>query len=108
MTNLLWPGDQRAGELMSARSATRHVPAIRVARMFAHGGDTDRAMMWLARAYENRESSLARVGVFWDWDDLRSDRRIDLCRGFFFRKFERQARFDASRCSRRVSRAREL
>ena len=63
----------RTGELIAARSATRHVPAIRVARMFAHAGDTDRAMLWLERAYEARESPLARLAVFWDWDDLKSD-----------------------------------
>jgi eukaryotic-like serine/threonine-protein kinase len=66
----------RTGEMMAARSATRHVPAIRIARMFAHAGDTERAMIWLVRAYQNRESPLARVAVFWDWDDLRSDRRF--------------------------------
>ena len=48
----------RTGEMMAARSATRHVPAIRIARMFAHAGDTDRAMQWLERAYRtaNRRS----------------------------------------------------
>ena len=66
----------RTGEMMAARSATRHVPAIRVARMFAHASDHDRAMVWLERAYENRESTLARLPVFWDWDDLRSDPRF--------------------------------
>ena len=66
----------RTGEMMVARSATRHVPAIRIARMFAHAGDADRAMQWLERAYENRESPLARLPVFWDWDDLRSDPRF--------------------------------
>jgi tetratricopeptide (TPR) repeat protein len=66
----------KTGEMMAARSATRHVPAIRIARMFAHAGDTDRAMQWLERAYENRESTLARLPVFWDWDDLRSDPRF--------------------------------
>ena len=66
----------RTGEMMAARSTTRHVPAIRIARMFAHAGDTEKAMMWLVRAYQNRESPLARVAVFWDWDDLRSDRRF--------------------------------
>ena len=66
----------RTGEMMATRSATRHVPAIRIARMFAHAGDADRAMLWLERAYEARESPLARLGVFWDWDDLRSDSRF--------------------------------
>jgi TolB-like protein/Tfp pilus assembly protein PilF/predicted Ser/Thr protein kinase len=66
----------KTGEMMAARSATRHVPAVRVARMFAHAGDTDRTMQWLERAYENRETPLARLGVFWDWDDIRPDPRF--------------------------------
>jgi TolB-like protein len=66
----------RTGEAMVARSATRHLPALRVARMFAHGGDADRALLWLERAYENRESTLARLAVFWDWNDLRPDPRF--------------------------------
>jgi tetratricopeptide (TPR) repeat protein len=66
----------RTGEAMVARSTARHVPAVRIARMFAHAGDKDRAFQWLDRAYENRESALARVAVFWDWIELRSDPRF--------------------------------
>lgn len=66
----------RAGEAMAARSTSRHVPAIRIARMFAHAGDSDRAIRWLEQAERNRESALARLAVFWDWDDLRSDTRF--------------------------------
>jgi tetratricopeptide (TPR) repeat protein len=66
----------RTGEAMAARSSTRHVPAVRVARMFAHAGDADRALQWLERAYETRESPLARLAVFWDWNDLRQDPRF--------------------------------
>lgn len=66
----------RTGEMMAARSATRHVPSVRIARMFAHAGDTERAITWLERAHENRESPLARLAVFWDWDDLRSEPRF--------------------------------
>jgi tetratricopeptide (TPR) repeat protein len=66
----------RTGEAMAVRSTTRHVPAVRIARMFAHAGDADRALHWLERAYDNRESPLARLAVFWDWDDLRPDPRF--------------------------------
>jgi len=66
----------RTGAMMAASAAARHVPSIRIARMFAHAGDTERAIIWLERAYENRESPLARLAVFWDWDDLRSDPRF--------------------------------
>jgi TolB-like protein/Tfp pilus assembly protein PilF len=72
---------KRAGDAMVQRASHRHVPGIRIARMFAHAGDHDAALHWLERAYENRESPLARLGIFWDWDDLRGDARFqDLIR----------------------------
>lgn len=74
-------GMKRAGDAMVVRSRQRHVPAIRIARMFAHAGDTDSALHWLERAYENHESPMARLGVVWDWQALRSDARFqDLLR----------------------------
>jgi serine/threonine-protein kinase len=66
----------RTGDAMIARSKQRHVPAIRIARMFAHAGDKDRAFEWLEQAFQNHESPLARLRVFWDWVDLRSDPRF--------------------------------
>jgi TolB-like protein len=65
-----------AGQVMAERSTTRHVPAIRIARMYAHAGDVDEAIRWLEVAYTNHESPLGRLGVFWDWDDLRGDPRF--------------------------------
>jgi tetratricopeptide (TPR) repeat protein len=74
-------GMLRAGEAMERRSRERHVPAIRIARMFAHGGDANRAFQWLERAYQNHESPMERLGVVWDWYTLRSDPRfLDLLR----------------------------
>lgn len=74
-------GMKRAGEVMVEHSKRRHVPGIRVARMFAHAGDNNQALRWLEKAYQDRESPLMRLGVFWDWDDLRSDPRFqDLLR----------------------------
>jgi len=71
----------RAGQFMAQRSTQTHIPAIRIARMFAHAGDNNRAMDWLERAYQARESPLERIAVFWDWDNLRSDPRFqDLLR----------------------------
>ncbi len=67
---------RRAGEIMAARSKERLVPGIRIARMFAHAGDTDAAIQWLEKAYENRESPLARLAVVWDWLDLHGDPRF--------------------------------
>lgn len=74
-------GMKRAGEAMMARSAQRHVPALRIARMFAHAGDADSTMRWLEQAYTNHESPLSRLGVVWDWVDLHGDPRFqDLMR----------------------------
>ena len=74
-------GMKRTGQAMIARSATRHVPALRIARMFAHAGETDTAIEWIERAYANRESPMMRLGVFWDWIDLHGDPRFqDLLR----------------------------
>jgi TolB-like protein/tetratricopeptide (TPR) repeat protein len=79
---------KRTGELMAKRGIDRHVPAIRIARMFAHAGENDMAIHWLEKAYEARESTVMRLGVFWDWDGLRSDprfqdilRRVNLVKG---------------------------
>ena len=67
---------KRVGEAMAAQSKRRHVPAIRIARMFAHSGDKNSAIQWLEKAYQARASAMMRLGVFWDWDDLRSDPRF--------------------------------
>jgi serine/threonine-protein kinase len=76
---------QRVGEAMAAQSKLRHVPAIRIARMFAHAGDSGSAIRWLESAYQARESPMMRLGVFWDWDNLRSDPRFqDLLRRMNF------------------------
>jgi len=69
-------GMRRVGEAMVAQSKRRHIPAIRVARMFAHAGDKDRAIEWLEKAYQAHESPMIRLAVFWDWDSLRSDPRF--------------------------------
>ena len=69
---------KRTADAMAAASQRRHVPAIRIARMFAHAGDNQSALQWLETAYENRESPLMRLGVFWDWDDLRAEPRFQV------------------------------
>jgi hypothetical protein len=72
---------RRAAEVMVARAQQTHVPALKIARMFAHAGDNASTLQWLERAYENRESTLMRLGVFWDWLDLHGDPRFqDLLR----------------------------
>ncbi len=65
-----------AAQELAARANRTHVPAIRVARLYAHAGDTDRALEWLEKAYEQREPPLVHLSVGWDWDGLRNDSRF--------------------------------
>jgi eukaryotic-like serine/threonine-protein kinase len=64
------------GEAMVKRLPQRHIPALRIARMFAHAGDRDSAIAWLEKAYAARESPLTRLAVSWDWLDLHGDSRF--------------------------------
>jgi serine/threonine-protein kinase len=78
---------KRAGDTLAARSRRSHVPAIRIARVYAHAGENERALEWLEQAYQRRETTLIHVGVGWDWDGLRSDPRFqDLLRRMNFPK----------------------
>jgi len=70
-----------AAEKLAARSVISYVPAVRIARLFAHAGEKDRAQEWLEKAYEHRESPLVHLSVGWDWDGLRDEPRFrDLLR----------------------------
>ncbi len=64
-----------AGEKLAARFERTHVSAVRIARVFAHAGENERALDFLEKAYERHESPLYHIGVGWDWDALRSDPR---------------------------------
>lgn len=66
----------RAADLLLKRVRTDYVPSLRVARLLAHGGDVERALHWLERAYMARESPLVHLAVAWDWDNLRADPRF--------------------------------
>jgi tetratricopeptide (TPR) repeat protein len=68
-------------QILSDRSGRRHVPAVRIARLYAHAGENNQAMEWLQRAFEQRETPLMHLSVAWDWDALRDDSRFrDLLR----------------------------
>ncbi len=72
---------KRAADTFAARSARTHVPAVRIARLYAHAGDDERTLYWLEKAYAARESPLIHLAVATDWDGLRSDPRFqDLLR----------------------------
>ncbi len=67
---------RRAAEALATRSQQTHVPSIRIARLYAHSGEKERALDWLDKAYEERDPPLSRLSVVWDWDSLRDDQRF--------------------------------
>ncbi len=68
---------KRAGDTLAARAQRTHVPAIRIARVYAHAAEKERALQWLEKAYDRRDLvNLVHLGVGWDWDDLRSEPRF--------------------------------
>lgn len=68
-------------DVLAARSKKSHVPAVRIARLYAHAGDKEQALQWLQTASEQRETTLIHLAVAWDWDSLRNDSRFqDLLR----------------------------
>jgi TolB-like protein/cytochrome c-type biogenesis protein CcmH/NrfG len=70
-----------AAKKLEARSQRTHVPATRIARMYAHAGDNDRALGWLEKACEAQENPLVHLRISWDWHNLRDDPRFrDLLR----------------------------
>lgn len=69
-------GMKRAADLLALRAQSTHVPGIRIARLYTHAGDKNRAILWLDKADEAREFPLCRLDVTWDWDSLRSDPRF--------------------------------
>jgi serine/threonine protein kinase/Tfp pilus assembly protein PilF len=72
-----YEGGMRLAALeLERRAATAHVPAIRIARLWAHAGDADRALEWLEKAHAWGESPLVHLRVGWDWDSLRDDPRF--------------------------------
>jgi len=70
------PAMKRAGDVLAARYRTTYYPAIRVARVYVHAGENERALEFLEKAYERHETPLYHIVVGWDWDALRPDPRF--------------------------------
>ena len=72
-----YPGAMRlAAEELVERSCQTHVPAVRIARLYAHAGDRDSSLEMLEKTYQDREPPLVHLSVGWDWHDLRDDPRF--------------------------------
>jgi len=65
-----------AAELLVERSRTRFVQPTQVARLYAHAGDTQRALDWLERAYEERQPAMVHLAVDPDWEGLHGEPRF--------------------------------
>ncbi|HUM04596.1 MAG TPA: winged helix-turn-helix domain-containing protein [Terriglobales bacterium] len=63
----------RAADVLAARASHTYVPAVRIARLYAHAGDKDGVFRWLERAYVQHETTLTHLNVAWDWDWVRDD-----------------------------------
>lgn len=67
---------KRAGDVLAARLQKTHVPAVRIARLYAHAGENDLAISWLQRAVDASETPLEHLAVGWDWEALHPDPRF--------------------------------
>jgi serine/threonine-protein kinase len=61
---------------IEARSAQRYVPATSIATIYAGLGETETALEWLQRAYDQRDVRLSFLKVDRRWDALRNDPRF--------------------------------
>jgi Tfp pilus assembly protein PilF len=76
---------RRGAEVLAERSRRSHVPAVRIARLYAHAGDKNEVLRWLRKGYDEGETPLLHLGVAWDWDFMRTDPRFqDLLRRMNF------------------------
>ncbi len=66
----------RAADRLAALSDRRYVGALRVARLYAHGGQRLQALQWLEAAFEQREPGIVHMAVSWDWIELRTEPRF--------------------------------
>ncbi len=65
-----------AAEKLAARSKLTYVQPTRIAGLYARAGEKERALDWLEKAYQERESKMVYVNVFPTWDSLRDDPRF--------------------------------
>jgi TolB-like protein/Tfp pilus assembly protein PilF len=65
-----------AADVLAERARRTYVPAVRIARLYAHAGEKEKTLKWLQEANERRESPLMHLGVAGDWDFLREDHRF--------------------------------
>jgi TolB-like protein/DNA-binding winged helix-turn-helix (wHTH) protein/tetratricopeptide (TPR) repeat protein len=65
-----------AAEALDAHSRQAYVPCLRIARLYAHAGETAHALNWLEKSFQEREPFMVSLNVDPFWDSLRSDPRF--------------------------------
>lgn len=68
---------RRAGDILTKRSATKYVSCAVIARLFVYGGDKEKAIAWLQRAYETHDQGMGTLKNAPMWDSLRGDPRFE-------------------------------
>jgi tetratricopeptide (TPR) repeat protein len=66
----------RGAEILAERAEQTFVKPNNIIHLFGWGGDVDRAMEWIERAYEMREHELAYMGAMGSSRELRADPRF--------------------------------
>jgi serine/threonine-protein kinase len=61
---------------MEKQAQQGHVPAFVMSTFYARCGDSDNAMRWLDKAYEDRDFRLMLISASYEFDSLRSDPRF--------------------------------
>jgi Flp pilus assembly protein TadD len=69
-------GAQALLDQLQQQVGQRYVPATSIATIYVGLGDTDRAIAWLDRAYDQRDVRMAFLKVDHRWNPLRADARF--------------------------------
>jgi TolB-like protein len=67
---------RRAAVTAEVRSRSTHVPSIATVQLYDMAGDTDKALEWLDRAYEERDTNMPYIGVMFFSEELRTHPRF--------------------------------
>lgn len=67
---------RRGAESLVAQSKARYVAPTSIALFYIHAEETEQAIEWLEKAYEERDPNLHRVGIEPDWESLHPDPRF--------------------------------
>lgn len=67
---------RRAADSMAAAARTEHRPPFRIAVFYARAGETEKALDWLDRSYEQRDQNMPYIGVLPTFEPLHDHPRF--------------------------------